>query len=75
MTNEGLGPRVLPVVIVQLRLGLEALGANVTNELAVARMQLRMPLEESGFLKALVAPLEVTHKSLHRPCHIDDSGA
>jgi len=52
---ERLGPSVFPVVIVQLGLRLEALGAYVADELALARVKFRVPAKQGGLVKALVA--------------------
>lgn len=67
MTNEGLGPCVLPVVIVEFGLRLKALGADIANELAIGGMQFGVPLEERGLFKAFVTAFKVTYKGLGGP--------
>lgn len=74
VTKERFGSSMFSIVIVQLRLGLEALGADITDEFAIARMKFGMSFQEGCFLKAFVAAFEITNKSLCRPrsrrgCH------
>ena len=55
VTAERFGSGVLAVVVVQFALRLEALGANVANELALGRVKLRMPSQQGRFVETLVA--------------------
>ena len=55
VTAERFGSGVLAVVVVQLALRLEALGADVADELALGRVKLRMPSQQGRFVETLVA--------------------
>ncbi len=67
VASERLLSRVLPVVVVNFGLRLEALAADVTDELAVARVQLLVPLEEGVLLKAAIAAWVLAPKGLGGP--------
>ena len=55
VTAERFGSGVLAVVVVQLALRLEALGADVADELALGRVKLRMSSQQGRFVETLVA--------------------
>ena len=55
VTAERFGSGVLAVVVVQLALRLEALGADVADELALGRVKLRVPSQQGRFVETLVA--------------------
>ena len=55
VADERLGTGVLPVVIVQLGLRLEALGTDVADELALTGVKLGVTAQQRGFVEALVA--------------------
>ena len=59
MTPERLFAGMLSGMIVQLALGLKALGAHVTDILAVGGVELGMPPKQILFLETAVAPRDV----------------
>ena len=66
VTAEWFCSCVLSVVIIKLRLGLEALRADVAHKLALARVELRMPPEQGWLVKAFVAARMLTSEWLHQ---------
>ena len=53
-------------MIVEFGLRLKALCADITDELAIARVELGMSFQKSGLLEALVAAFEIADKSFGR---------
>ena len=54
-------------MIVEFGLRLKALCADITDELAIARVELGMSFQKSGLLEALVAAFEIADKSFGGP--------
>ena len=58
---------MLPVMIVQFGLRLKALCADITDELAIARVELGMSFQKGGLFEALVAAFKIADKGFGWP--------